>query len=899
MPARPIQTNFTSGELSEKLAGRVDLRQYANGAFCLKNFVPQSHGGAARRAGSIFIAPTKFQDRVAHLQKFEFGRTQAYELEIGHLYIRFFANRALLRVASTSPAFTLTLAALTGYNITATSSGAYFTDTNTDRGREITFASGGRARILTVTSTTVARVFVLSDFSALSATSGNWTITGVPVEVVTPYVEADVPALRVEQSADVMYIAHTSYPPQKLQRISATSFVLTPYAPRPPPTLEAGYRFATTLTLGALTGTGVTFTAGAAGTFLDADVGRAITAGAGRAIIRSFTSGTQVIVDIVDAFASSPIASGDWVLNGSPITTLSVTAKGPVGAPVTLTAAGVTQITVTPAATLTPAATTGAGVNFTATAAIFSAGDVSKVISGPSGAVATITAFTSTTIVVANISSPFASTMAIPAGFWFLSTQPSAGIAAFRTTLDVGKYVKILGGVVRLTGFSSALIAQGEILKTLDVSGTTFPALAAEGSWTLESNAWSAEFGYPGVVCLSDGRLYWAATLEQPDTLWGSVVGDYENFGTGIGDADSVEIPSGSGGVNEIRWMKRSRVLNFGSIGGEHTLSGPNESPVTPAGPPIIREQSTYGADYFVDALRTANATLFLQRGIRRLREMAFNFEADGYVAPDIALLSEHLLREGGTRMAHVQTPESIVFVVSGNGELLTMTYERSEQIVAWARHITGRAQDLTDGHYESVSAIPNNCGSGDEAWAIVKRTINGATVRYVEAFDGFLNVDSGLTYSGTMSSVFRGLEHLEGETVKVVVGNTTIYTLVVASGAITLPDFVSEAQIGLLFISHLTTMRPEIPTQQGTAQMRAKRWNVAALRLLCTYGNPTVNGQAVEYDAGEATEPFSGDIVMTPPLGWDKAGRITVEQPNPQPCTVLAISGSLQVDDG
>jgi hypothetical protein len=474
------------------------------------------------------------------------------------------------------------------------------------------------------------------------------------------------------------------------------------------------------------------------------------------------------------------------------------------------------------------------------------------------------------------------------------------GAAGWRTSLDVGKYVKVFGGVVRLTGFSSNTVASGEIVKVLESAGTSFPATAPAGSWTLESAAWSSAYGYPGVVCLSNGRLYWASTPTQPDTIWGSAVGDYENFGTGIGDSDSVEIPSGASGVNEIRWMKSLRGVKFGTIASENVLSGPRGDPVTPTGPPVIDEQSTYGADYWVDARKTSNAILFLQRGQRRLREMAFQFEADSYVAPDVALLSEHMLRAGATRMSHVQTPTSIVYLVSPTGELLAMTYERQEQIVAWSRHVTGRTQNLVDGAFESVEAMPNACGSGDELWVIVRRVINGSTVRYVEVFDGQMNIDSGLAYSGTSASEFRGLEHLEGETVKIVVSSSSVYTLVVSSGSISLPVFVTSAQVGLLFISHLETMRPEFPTQQGTAQGRKKRWNEVGLRLLCTYGNPTVNGEPVRYLTGESANPFSGDVRMNPPPAYfETDGRIIVEQVTPQPCHVLAIWGSIMVDDG
>jgi hypothetical protein len=50
----PIFTNFTAGELSPRLEGRVDLQKYPNGCKTLENMIVQKHGPASRRGGFIF-----------------------------------------------------------------------------------------------------------------------------------------------------------------------------------------------------------------------------------------------------------------------------------------------------------------------------------------------------------------------------------------------------------------------------------------------------------------------------------------------------------------------------------------------------------------------------------------------------------------------------------------------------------------------------------------------------------------------------------------------------------------------------------------------------------------------------------------------------------------------------
>jgi hypothetical protein len=47
--------------------------------------------------------------------------------------------------------------------------------------------------------------------------------------------------------------------------------------------------------------------------------------------------------------------------------------------------------------------------------------------------------------------------------------------------------------------------------------------------------------------------------------------------------------------------------------------------------------------------------------------------------------------------------------------------------VLGWAPH-------YTEGAVESMATIPN--GDRDETWLIVRRTVNGATVRYLEIFD-------------------------------------------------------------------------------------------------------------------------------------------------------------------
>lgn len=94
----PALTNFTAGEVSPRLFGRVDLSKYFNGCKSLENFLVHPHGGATRRSGLRFVAEAASQDRAPLLVPFEFNAEQTYVLEMtedetGQGIIRVFKDR--------------------------------------------------------------------------------------------------------------------------------------------------------------------------------------------------------------------------------------------------------------------------------------------------------------------------------------------------------------------------------------------------------------------------------------------------------------------------------------------------------------------------------------------------------------------------------------------------------------------------------------------------------------------------------------------------------------------------------------------------------------------------------------------------------------------------------------
>jgi len=249
---------------------------------------------------------------------------------------------------------------------------------------------------------------------------------------------------------------------------------------------------------------------------------------------------------------------------------------------------------------------------------------------------------------------------------------------------DVGRFVFLSAGYAKITAVTNTTNAVITII-------TALSSASATANWQLGS--FSDTTGHPSCVTFFEQRLVFAGTTNQPQTIFFSRSGDYENMDANIGgtvaDDDAIIYTIASNQVNAIRFMTATRTLILGTAGGEFTVSGGGtDSAVTPTNI-LIKKQSNHGSAN-VDAIAVGNATLFLQRAKRKIRELAYNFDVDGYIAPDMTILSEHITEGGLSQLAYQQEPNQIIWGVRGDGELIGLTYQREQEVTAWHRHIFG-----------------------------------------------------------------------------------------------------------------------------------------------------------------------------------------------------------------
>lgn len=491
----------------------------------------------------------------------------------------------------------------------------------------------------------------------------------------------------------------------------------------------------------------------------------------------------------------------------------------------------------------------------------------------------------------------------------------------FQST-DVGRLIRMKEGSTwgygEIVGVASTTVCTVTVASTLTNTN-------AKTSWRL--GTWSDTTGFPCCGTFHDDRLFLAGAALYPQRVDGSKTGLYTNFSPSATDGtvandNAVAFVLNSDDVNAVKWMHTDeKGLLVGTSRAEWQL---RPSSLTEALTPtnISGKPTTHhGAD---DAapVKAGKAILFVQRAARKLREMAYVFEVDGFRAPDMTLLAEHITRPSIDELAFQQQPQQIVWGVRGDGVLLGFTYERDNNVQAWHRHELGGSSSA-DGTsiplVESVTVVPSPDATRDELYMVVQRYINGGTKRYIEYMskiweaeddqeDAF-HVDCGWTVTNSPATAsVTGLWHLEGETVGAYVDGKAHVDVTVTNGKVTLDTTGTVVSLGYFYNSDGQTMPIEGGAQDGSAQGKTKRIHRVGYWLSDTlglkHGPDASNLTEIIFrewgdTQGAATPLFTGIKRQRFESDYDRLGQIYFRADGPFPATVLAIMPQFEVADG
>jgi len=456
----------------------------------------------------------------------------------------------------------------------------------------------------------------------------------------------------------------------------------------------------------------------------------------------------------------------------------------------------------------------------------------------------------------------------------------TASAAVFDLTGHVGIRFRLQGKEVEITAVSSATSATAVVKQSL-------VATAATKDW--EEQSFSAVRGWPTAVCFHQDRLVIGGSRDLPNRLWMSKSSDLYNFDLGTGlDDESIEFAILSDQVNAIRAVFSGRHLQVFTSGAEWMVSG---EPLTPS---IIqlKRQTRVGSplDRTVRPCDVDGATLFVSRIGDELREFLFADVEQAYQAGDLAMLARHMV-DTPVDQDYDQARRHL-HIVMNDGGMASLTLFRREKVTAWTRQ-------LTTGSFLSVALV------GNEAYVLVNR----GGVFMIEVFDDTFNVDAGLKgTSVTAKSTWSGLDHLEGQTVKVVADGAPVDDHVVSAGAVALAEPANDVEIGLGYTHTIEPLPPTIASSGGgtlgghyrPVSFTFRVQNSSTLRL--DVGNGFHEVPFKRFGPGVLDQPvpaFTGDKIVRA-FGW-QPGSVEplwrIEQDTPTPFTLLAVASEISLN--
>jgi hypothetical protein len=533
------------------------------------------------------------------------------------------------------------------------------------------------------------------NYYCIAATTGNappnatywYPLPSSAYEIPSPYQEADLFSIHYVQSGDVLTLVHPNHAPRELRRLGATTWTLTT----------------------------ITFVAPVA-------VPGAPTVTASRGDALNITGITQANPGVVTTVGNHGFSIGDSVyVNGGTMTQLS----------------GFYLVNTTPATNTfsVKAYDTGVPVDTTAYTAWASGGFVQfgdKSLDFDNYYVVTAIAQNAVDESAASPSGNVINNLNAIGAKNTISWSAVAGALRYNVyKRQSGLYGYI--GQTAATSFDDDNIAPD--------MGITPPIV---------ETPFSSANNYPRSVSYFEQRRVFAGTNNAPQTIWMTRSGTESDlsYSLPVKDSDRISIRVSARELNTINHIVPLTQLLLMTSSAEWRVSPINSDALTPT-TISVRPQSYIGANDVQPEIVNNTVVYCAARG-GHVRELGYSWQSSGFITGDLSIRAAHLFDDLTlVDMCYSKSPQPILWFVSSNGNLLSLTYMPEQQIGAWAQHDTL-------GLYESCTAVAE--GNEDRVYVVVKRTINGNSVRYIErmasrqitTIEACFFVDAGLTYDGT-----------------------------------------------------------------------------------------------------------------------------------------------------
>ena len=411
------------------------------------------------------------------------------------------------------------------------------------------------------------------------------------------------------------------------------------------------------------------------------------------------------------------------------------------------------------------------------------------------------------------------------------------------------EYIHSGYGTVQVTEFVSPTLVKARVLDYIP------QGVIDVGTWQWEFSLFDTVVGvWPSAIEFYKDRLVLGANLPSGPTLVFSVTGDYENFA----DIDHGEqLPESSitlntfTGLNKIMWLCTQGNLYIGTEGSILMVETMTASEVFGPDNVTYNELASIGTCK-VAPIKIGGDILFLGSNGASIYKIEYNLNTDSYEPIEVSVLANKHLELGIIAWSLQYVPNKMIYGIRADGKIVGLVYNRQHEITAFNIF-------ETKGIIETICTIPNADGAFDEVWFGVNRTINGASKRYIEYgvldapvrvpleyVDSELNtleyilntsvmVDSAKIIDSDTEITEVPVDHLNGENVSVV-ADGVFYSLLVQDNNITLPKGAKHIVIGLPYLMVLEPMPVTQDFENGTGLARAQRINSIIARIYRTH---------------------------------------------------------------
>lgn len=956
--AQPVmQHSFNSGEWAPALNARVDLTKYHSGAALLRNFFVDYRGGATGRPGTRYILQGFKSATAIRLIPFQASFIVSYLLEFGDQYIRFFNNGApVLESAKNVSAATnanpgVFTSVANGYFLGQWVFASNFTG--------MTQVNNNYYIVRPITADTFSLTDLLGnaiDTTTFGVYAGGGTFQRI-YTIVSPYAASELTQIKFAQDVNILVLCHPNHPPQILTLISATNWTIAPItfgatiAAPGAPTITSSFAPAS----GNAVYSYIVTSEDANGQESAPSAPGGISA---ISDIRA-TAGTNTITWVAVAGAQSynvyraEIAIATSIPPGSPYgfigncTGISLIDSniGPdfsQGIPIVLNpfnGTGVASVKVT-----APGAYGIGSIGAPPPGVIFTGGGGAGV-----AGVSTLSAIALSSIVNGGSGYAVNDRLTILSGSGLIVQVTSIGGFGAITGLSIINPGAVIGGISALTpgnptvqasttgGGSGALLnfTWGVVAVSLTSAGTgyaTAPAVSFDtGAATATSALGAPSAGNPTVPALFQQRLFLAGPVGNPQQFNASSTGSIYNFNvhSPLESDDALQASLVSGQLNTIQSMySQPQGLITLSDKGAWLING--GSPGSGVGPDaIVANAQVFSGASYPPIIVAGSDILYVQSKGSIVRNIVFDYYKQVYTGTDISVLSSHLFYGHQVlEWAWAEEPFKLLWAVRNDGILLTLTFLKEQELIAWTH-------SDTQGAFKSIASITEQVpvGAVDAVYVVAQRNVQGQVVQYIERLTELYYpvgvtdawcVDAGLQYNGASVLTFSGAQHLAGLTVTGLatdnLGNVTVIapfampttgTFVLAAPTAPATGY-TRVTVGLSYTPQLTTL--QLDTGEPTIQGKEKKISSVTLRVAQTLGLQIGTGtqfadnmvdiqDLILGNVGTATNALvtdlvTGDAWSTVDPAWTVPGQYSIQQILPYPVSILGVIPQVTIGD-